>query len=287
MDRTRDAIRSYNLFGETAEVPDVVHCETIAARSRLHDWEFRAHRHARLHQFLLVEAGGGRADLDGRAVALVPGMALNVPRGHVHGFSFLPGTQGWVVTLTADLVDQSLRAGEGLWPLLGEPRAVPCTPELRRLVERIFAEFAGQGFARAQVLRSQAGSLLGLMARAIAAGAPETDAGRAHPLFRRFETLVEARFRDRRQVAGYAADLAVSPTHLNRIVRQATGAPASALIAARMLREARRMLIYTNLSAAEIAYDLGFADPAHFSRVFARGTGMAPRDFRRRIETGG
>ncbi|SEF80820.1 AraC family transcriptional regulator, transcriptional activator of pobA [Jhaorihella thermophila] len=223
------------------------------------------------------------ANLDGRRVELAPGTALNVPRGCVHGFSFRKDTQGWVVTVTSDLIDESLRAGEGLRPLLGQPRAVRCSSALRHLVKRIFSEYAGQGFARAQVLRSQAGSLMGLMAREIATHTPRA-AGRESPLLRRYEALIEEHFRDRWPVAAYAGELAVSPTHLNRVVRQATGGPASALITDRVLREARRMLIYTNLTAAEIAYALGFNDPAHFSRVFARGTGLPPREFRRRIE---
>ncbi|MFC6688818.1 helix-turn-helix transcriptional regulator [Jhaorihella thermophila] len=121
------------------------------------------------------------------------------------------------------------------------------------------------------------------MAREIATHTPRA-AGRESPLLRRYEALIEEHFRDRWPVAAYAGELAVSPTHLNRVVRQATGGPASALITDRVLREARRMLIYTNLTAAEIAYALGFNDPAHFSRVFARGTGLPPREFRRRIE---
>ena len=54
-------ITSYNLFGETDEMADVVHCETIAARSVLHDWQLSPHRHARLHQVLLLASGGGVA----------------------------------------------------------------------------------------------------------------------------------------------------------------------------------------------------------------------------------
>lgn len=55
-------IETFNLFGEDADLPDVVHCETIEARSVVHDWEFKPpHRHARLHQVLLLERGGGTA----------------------------------------------------------------------------------------------------------------------------------------------------------------------------------------------------------------------------------
>ena len=58
-------------------------------------------------------------------------------------------------------------------------------------------------------------------------------------------------------------------------MRQATGRPASAAIEERVIREARRNLAYSNLPISEIAYELGFADPAYFSRVFARATPTA------------
>ncbi|WP_245513922.1 helix-turn-helix domain-containing protein [Antarcticimicrobium luteum] len=284
---TSAAIRNYNLFGETAEVPDVVHCETIQDRSELHNWELRPHRHARLHQVLMLRSGGGSARIEGQTVPLIPPVLINMPRGFVHGFRFHQGTEGWVITLSADLMDEALRDREGLRAVLANPCAVPLPPELETLAHRILTEYHNRDFARAQILRSQAGSLLGLAARAIHTDQAPPDPHADTPLLRRFEALVEQNFRQRLAVADYAARLAVSPTHLNRVVRQATGRPASALIAERVLREARRMLIYTNLTAAEIGYELGFADPAHFSRVFTRGTGSPPRAFRQRMEQGG
>ena len=52
LNRSR-SIQSYNLFGESGDLPDVVHCETIAARSAFYDWTIGPHRHERLHQLLL------------------------------------------------------------------------------------------------------------------------------------------------------------------------------------------------------------------------------------------
>ncbi len=48
----------------------------------------------------------------------------------------------------------------------------------------------------------------------------------------------------------------------------------------RALLEARRLLLYSNLSVAEVGYATGFEDPAYFSRFFARHTGRSPRDWR-------
>ena len=114
-------IENYNLFGETGDMPDMVHCESIAARSKLHNWEFAPHRHSHLHQMLVVESGGGRAFIEGEAHGLASGTLVNVPANCVHAFSFLEGTEGWVLTMAAETLDESLRDGEGLRPLLSRP----------------------------------------------------------------------------------------------------------------------------------------------------------------------
>ena len=187
-------VQTYNLFGESGDLPDVVHCETIAARSVLHEWEFAAHRHPRLHQILLIESGGGQATLEGRIHALRPMRIINVPVGDVHGFSFKPGTQGWVLTMSAELLDEVLTPSEGLRLVLAHSTVVRGTPEMRAAMQQIFAEFAGRHFARAHMLRALSAALIGLVAREMAAngGMP---GGMAKPdLFRRFEALLEQHF---------------------------------------------------------------------------------------------
>jgi len=279
-------IHNYNLFGETAELPDVVHCELIETRSLMHGWEFQPHRHARLHQVLLVDAGGGTATIEDQEWLLAPGQLVNVPRGAVHGFRFRKGTRGWVVTFTSDLVDELLNPREGIMYALRAAARVGTTEPIVSTVQRVFDEFSGRSFGRAQLLRSLSGALLALVAREIMKSRPDFSPAAGQALYDRFEVLVEAHFRERKQISNYAEELAVSHTHLNRIVREATGMSASRLIAERVLREARRMLTYTNLSVSRIGYELGYVDPAHFSRVFARGAGMSPRDFRGWIEQG-
>lgn len=276
-------ILNYNLFGEPGDLPDVVHCETIEARSKLHDWEFAPHRHARLHQILLIDWGGGRAVLEDATLPLAPRTLVNVPIGAVHGFSFLSGTEGWVVTIASEMMDETLEPSEGLRRALSRPAVFPADRTTRPLMEQIFAEHAGRGYARAQILRSLTGVLLGRVARSLSDS--ETAAGKTDGsgLFQRFESLVERHFLEHWSVADYASALAVTPTHLSRVSRTATGQPASRIIEERMIREARRNLAYTNLPVSRIAYALGFNDPAYFSRVFSQATGIAPRDFRERV----
>jgi AraC family transcriptional regulator, transcriptional activator of pobA len=279
--RSNTAIQVYNLFGESSDLPDVVHCETIASRAVLHDWKLAVHRHARLHQVLLIERGGGEATLDGRVHALRPMLAVNVPVGNVHGFNFLPGTQSWVVTIAAEILDETLLASEGLRGVLSQCAVVRGTVQMRATMKQIFAEFAGRNFGRAHVLRALSAGLIGLVARELAREGRDDGAADSE-LFRRFEALLEHHHLKRWSVADYAAALSITPTHLNRVTRAATGDTASHLILNRLVREARRNLVYTNLPVSTIAYALGFDDPAYFSRVYAAATGLSPRAFRAR-----
>jgi AraC family transcriptional activator of pobA len=277
-------ILNYNLFGEAGDLPDVVHCETIEVRSRLHDWELAPHRHARLHQILLIDWGGGRAMLEDEMLALDPRTLVNVPTGAVHAFSFTPGTHGWVLTIASEMMDEALEPSEGLRQALARPAVFPADGWARPVMEEIFEEHAGRGFARAQILRSLTGVLLGHVARSLADQVSVTGRQDTSGLFESFEALVEDHFLDHWPVAAYAEALGVSPTHLSRITRAVVGQPASRIVEDRMIREARRNLVYTNLAVSKIAYMLGYNDPAYFSRVFSNATGMSPREFRTRID---
>lgn len=279
----KPAIQVYNLFGELGDLPDVVHCETIRARSVLHDWSFAPHRHARLHQVLLIESGGGRATIEGHDHALGPMRAINVPVGSVHGFAFVRGTQGWVLTIATEVLDEVLMPSEGLTAVLGRPAVLRGSPAMRTAMKQIFTEFAGQHFARAHLLRSLAGTLFGLVARELSNRDGLHDPAAKSDLLQRFRGLIEQHYLEHWSVAQYADALSVTPTHLSRIARAATGHSASRVILNRVVREARRNLVYTNMPISTIAYALGFKDPAYFSRVYSTATGFSPRAFRDQV----
>jgi AraC family transcriptional activator of pobA len=279
----KSPIRSYNLFGETRDLPDVVHCETIPSRAELYGWEVAPHRHARLHQVLLVSSGGGRATLEGSVRRLRPMDLVNVPTGQVHGYSFKPNTQGWVVTFSTELLDQVLRPAEGLSRALANISVVRGTSEIRKMMTAIFAEHGARHYARAHTLRALSSALLGLVARSLAEGPLGEPQPASSELVRQFETLVEKHYIQHWSVAQYAGQLQITPTHLTRLTREAYGSSASAIIRDRLIREARRNLVYTDLPISTVAYALGFEDPAYFSRVFTESTGVSPREFRERV----
>lgn len=113
---------------------------------------------------------------------------------------------------------------------------------------------------------------------------PKSSARRA--LYTRFLSLVEAHHRDHWPVTRYADELGMTPERLNRLVRAETGQAALDLVHARLVREACRRLTYVAAPVSKLAYELGFEDPAYFTRFFRRHTGTSPRDYRRATAAG-
>jgi AraC family transcriptional activator of pobA len=92
--------------------------------------------------------------------------------------------------------------------------------------------------------------------------------------------LVERDAARRHRIADYAAELAVTPGHLSVLCTQYAGRRAKRLLDNTLASRARRMLLYTDDSAAQVAAALGFEDPSYFSRFFRRETGQTPKEFR-------
>jgi AraC-like DNA-binding protein len=102
----------------------------------------------------------------------------------------------------------------------------------------------------------------------------------AHRLVARFAALLERDFRSGSGVGDFATALGVTPTHLTRCCKQACGRPASALLADRVIYEARQLLAETRIPVGHIADSLGFTSPAYFTRAFQNKTGKSPSAFR-------
>lgn len=86
-----------------------------------------------------------------------------------------------------------------------------------------------------------------------------------------------------KSAADYANRLSVHVNHLNRVVKSVSGKTTSELIAARICTEAIRMLQQSALSISEVAFALGFEEPASFSAFIRRHTGSSPSSYRRTI----
>jgi AraC family transcriptional activator of pobA len=99
-------------------------------------------------------------------------------------------------------------------------------------------------------------------------------------LTNRFKSLLSAEGRSIKSPALYAERLNVSEGYLNESLKKITGFPVSYWIQQDVMREAKRLLYYTQLNVKEIAHTLGYADHSYFSRLFRKVTGTSAIAFR-------
>lgn len=234
----------------------------------------RAHDTPRLMYF---NKGQGRITVAGLTSGFGPNNLIFIPPRTMYGFEAGPTVFGQVVTIPDAM------AGE--WPeehVHLRLRDVVAQKELATLVDALERELLSDRPGHLRAAHHQLGLLAiyferQLQLRGEEIPRAETAAAR---LVAAYTDLVERDFRLRKGVAGFAAELGVTPTHLARCCRQTCGRSALSILNDRVIYEARLLLRETDAPVGRIAASLGFASPAYFTRAFQSQTGMTPSAFR-------
>jgi AraC family transcriptional activator of pobA len=270
----RKPIPTYALYGETDSRHDWLHWETIQSRSRLHDYRIAPHRHEQFFQVLSLTGGRGEVTLDGTPFKLRPHTIVVVPALTVHDYSFSRNIAGIVVTMMErDLATFGIE--------LPEAQVMPGSPDLSAALDSLVAEADHPGVAHNAAMRAHLTLLLVTLARHRQHTIPTGEIDRSRLHAQAFRQLVARRFRQTRRIGDYADEIGISQTHLNRICRDVLGASALAVIERRIALEARRQLLFSSLSIKQIGTELGYDDPAYFTRFVTRSLGASPAAIRR------
>lgn len=281
-------IPRFFLYGEAPQYAGerYLHLEALDERSRPADWNIRPHTHANLNHVFHIREGGGIMLADGGEYAFQGPCLLVVPAGAVHGFTYDAETHGSVLTVSDGYFDDLVRRCDELRPVFAIA-ALPCgdVAGLEDAFERLGRELAWSAPGhRLSVDALLSTILVEVLRLAHAAEAPRVVGPRA-ALVARFRERLEAQYRHDAGVEAYADALGVTPKQLRGACIAVAGAPPIKLIQDRLLLEAKRLMLYSNMTIAEAAFYLGFDDPAYFTRVFTKGCGQSPRRFRQTAST--
>jgi len=256
-------------------------------------------RRDRCHAILLL---GGRAEVGlrkGTISCKAPALVW-LPLGETQRFGVSAGSNGYLLSVADDLVARHCGDGSGIaggnsagggLPLRFAADTVHNVTLqeglgnlvlLERSFEAIRSELMGNALGASLVVGAHLQIILTMVLR-LAEGvmAQRNQHGPGSITFQRFLQVLELHFREHWNVADYAKALGVSERRLGSAVLRATGKPPLTIIHERVLREACMRLEQSPLGVAQIAYGLGFRDPAYFSRFFKRYMGEAPGGYRR------
>lgn len=244
------------------------------------------------HTLVCVTRGQCTQVVDFRPVPCVPGSLLVLHPGQVHNFGREDDWNGWIVLFRPEFVLAASGAARSLKlavDMARLPEHIALAGRELKAVTRSIEQMHEDSQMDASLddanalLRHQLHSLLTrliILQGRQQAGDPVP--APALQRYNRFRQLVEDRFAQCHQVADYARQLGYTEKSLARAVLGSTGMTAKAFIAARIVLEAKRLLVHTDLPVAGIGEKLGFDEATNFSKFFRREAGSTPAEFRRR-----
>ncbi|WP_029272256.1 AraC family transcriptional regulator [Flavobacterium sp. KJJ] len=150
------------------------------------------------------------------------------------------------------------------------------------LFHRLQVEYVENGISNLELVQSYLMALFCEMNKNAVKTSKNGTAAMA--LSAKFKELIYANLKINHQVKFYASLLNVSPNHLNKSVKTATGKSATKWIDETILLEAKYLLYQTTLSVSEIAMHVGHEDQSYFSRFFKKHEDLTPIQYRKLID---
>ncbi len=249
------------------------------------------HRHDFFH-IVWVERGRGHHVIDSIKYDVRPGTLFFMSPGQIHDFVLSNDTEGYTINFSAEFFALQLQDKNMLAqiPVFDAEHSLQVlytsgsdSDEIRCTLEAIRDEYHKEQFRAQDMIRSYLIVLL-VKASRLALPAGGLDGGqRRHLLYRRFQALLEEHFATVQEPEQYARLLRSTERALNEATRRSAGATAAQLIRERVILEAKRLLAHSGAQVALVGSQLGFEDPAYFSRCFKKHTGRTPIEFRQTV----
>jgi YesN/AraC family two-component response regulator len=245
---------------------------------------------SRSHYTLIwVQQGAGEIFLDLDQSAIKEGTVYCIKPGQTLRAVLEDATQGFLITFSREFVElyESNISKLGHYAFFSHSWTLPeyqidngLKAILEKIIVQMLQEYHSVHDLRNEVLR---GFLIILIIYLTRPFEKHTQIGftcRKKELVNIFYALLEKHFSTKKMVKDYAEILAVTPGHLNAIVKEISGFTARYHIQQRIILEAKRRVLYEGGSLKETAYSLGFCDPAHFSKFFKNTVGANFTTFR-------
>jgi len=237
--------------------------------------------------FTCMESGHVRMMVDFKTIEAKDSTIFCVLPGQVHLGLLMKEVCGWFVAVKAELVPDSVRSffDESLGEIQPLPMDKSLVKKLNTTASILHASYTNEMLSTKEgflVVQSLLNAFLGMFALTYSQKniSPPSGESRALQLSRAFRILVRKDFKTMKSPSEYAEVLNITRGYLTEAVREITGKPAQHWIHQEILIEAKRLLVFTNLSVKEVAYELGYSDHTYFSRLFSKLEDQSPSEFR-------
>lgn len=237
--------------------------------------------------FTCMESGHVRMMVDFKTIEAKDSTLFCVLPGQVHQGLLMKDVCGWFVAVKAELVPDMVRFffDESLGEIQPLSLDKSLVKKINTTASMLHASYTNEMLSTKEgslVVQSLLNAFLGMFVMIYSQKnvSPASSENRALQLSRIFRTLVRKEYKTSKSPSEYAEILNITRGYLTEAVREVTGKPAQHWIHQEILIEAKRLLVFTNLSVKEIAYELGYSDHTYFSRLFSKLEDQSPSEFR-------
>ena len=245
-----------------------------------------SHLPRRLMRYILLYCSSGQVNLqvDGKALTLHPGEVVTITSGQIHHYTTGENTTGYVLEFSLDFFckddkDIELIFHNGLFCHFDQNEVIAVdAPLVEGQLALIYEELIDRPYQYLISVHSRITLLLVAINRAKVQRGDEI--WKPDALFLKFLEAVRHNFAHNYPVSKFAEMLGATEIKLNELARLHAGKTAQHVVYGLITSEAKRLLIYSDISIKEAAYTLGFNDPYYFSNFFKKQTGMSPKAFK-------
>lgn len=250
-------------------------------------------RQDHIFSILWMVAGKGSCCVDRLTYGLRDNQLICLGAGKDYSLEMSERSEGFMIHFTGAFLEASEQVADlpyqdDLYRLFSTPVVIAVKnemlEEMKGIAARMVTESENVFLYRSQILRRYLKIFLILLSRHDVRKAEPMINTRSAQLVQKFMVMLEKEFKTMKSVNEYASRLAVTPNHLNVIVKKHTRFSAGYHIRQRIVLEAKRLAIYSDVCMKEIAYLLSFSDTAHFSKFFSKNTGINFSEFKRSRE---
>ena len=248
------------------------------------------HQH-NYYQFLFFEEGSGVHLIDDKEYEVKDKAIHFITPNHIHHLKIKNNTKGYVCMVKEELffINNENKIFLEEIDLFSNWNTNPIVEledtafvELKSIVISMEIEYKHQRARKNEVLLMMLKLFL-IKSSRLSASSTTVGVSNKRIIIEDFLGLIDENCSENLPINYYAEQLNITPTYLNRLVKEVYDKNVSEFINERVILEAKRVISFSSKSIKEIAYELGFEDPSYFSRFFKKHVKLTPLEFRKEL----
>lgn len=280
-------IKNFNLPKHAQ--PDF-YIKTLQEHQKEHPFVMKPHSHD-FYLLMIFTKGNGTHTIDTEKSTIQPGSIFFMSPSEIHSWKLSEDTDGYILFFNPSFYLMDLKSNSLLDLPFYRPenkirQGLLNKNELSNIipvVKSMLNESMNDSINQKSILRSYLDILL--LKFDLHFNALNKKTTSQSSLIPKLESVIELHFKEHLPISYYASHLNVSLAQLNATTHQLLNKSVSDLIHERIILEAKRFLVYSDLTISQISDQLNYKDNSYFSRFFKKMAGQTPEQFRKNIST--